>query len=202
MPASSVLSLNVPRTHHPAPRHIIFQCPAPGLFLMRSGIPLCHFIPEVLPSLVMIPQVVALGTSLPFLRINLRLTTHRILTPLKAYGHRRSGSVPAGPRSLSPYMQTSQSIPTFGTTTYGYGGSRSQPSSPSKSWSSQSQSYTYGTPWHSFLYLPPRSNTTGSRGPTRDLKAPTRQAKLLPTRTPSPLPMASPIPVPLPRVLH
>ena len=82
--------------------------------------------------------------------------------PYSPYGHRRTGSVPAGPRSPSPYTQTSQSIPTFGTTTYGYGGSHSRPSSPSKSWSSQSQSYTSGTPSHSFLSLPPRSNTTGT----------------------------------------
>ena len=78
--------------------------------------------------------------------------------PYSPYGHRRTGSVPAGPRSPSPYTQTSQSIPTFGTTTYGYGGSHSRPSSPSKSWSSQSQSYTSGNPSHSFLSLPPRSN--------------------------------------------
>ena len=86
--------------------------------------------------------------------------------PYSPLGHRRTGSVPAGPRSPSPYTQTSQSIPTFGTSTYGYGGSQSRPSSPSKSWSSQSQSYTQsytsGTPSRSFLSLPPRSNTTGT----------------------------------------
>ncbi|KAF8270084.1 hypothetical protein EI94DRAFT_861049 [Lactarius quietus] len=77
------------------------------------------------------------------------------------FGHRRSGSVPAGPRSPSPYTQTSQSIPTFGSTTYGYGsstGSRSRPSSPSKSWVSQSQSYTSSGPSRSFL-SPPHSST-------------------------------------------
>jgi hypothetical protein len=79
--------------------------------------------------------------------------------PYSPYGHRRTGSVPAGPRSPSPYTQTSQSIPTFGTTTYGY--SNSRPSSPSKSWLSQSQSYTSSTPSRSFLSPPPRSNTTG-----------------------------------------
>jgi hypothetical protein len=77
------------------------------------------------------------------------------------YGHRRAGSVPAGPRSPSPYTQTSQSIPTFGTTSYGYGGSSSRPSSPTKSWVSQSQSYTSSTPSRSFLSPPPRSSTTG-----------------------------------------
>jgi len=77
------------------------------------------------------------------------------------YGHRRTGSVPAGPRSPSPYTQMSQSIPTFGTTTYGYGSSDSRPSSPSKSWTSQSQSYASGSPSRSFLSLPPRSSTTG-----------------------------------------
>ena len=82
--------------------------------------------------------------------------------PYSPYGHRRAGSVPAGPRSPSPYTQSSQSIPTFGTTTYGYGGSQSRPSSPSKSWTSQSQSYTSGTPSRSFLSPPPRSNTTGT----------------------------------------
>jgi hypothetical protein len=82
--------------------------------------------------------------------------------PYSPYDHRRSGSVPAGPRSPSPYTQTSRSIPTFGTTTYGYGGSNSRPSSPSKSWTSQSQSYTSGTPSRPFLSPPPRSNTTGA----------------------------------------
>jgi hypothetical protein len=65
-----------------------------------------------------------------------------------------------GHRSPSPYMQTSQSIPTFGIKTYGYGGSHPRPPSPSKSWTSQSQSYTSGTPSHSFLSLSPCSNTT------------------------------------------
>jgi hypothetical protein len=78
--------------------------------------------------------------------------------PYSPYGHRRTGSVPAGPRSPSPYTQTSQSIPTFGTTTYGY--SNSRPSSPGKSWLSQSQSYTSSSPSRSFL-SPPRSSTTG-----------------------------------------
>lgn len=81
--------------------------------------------------------------------------------PFSPYGHRRAGSVPAGPRSPSPYTQTSQSIPTFGTTSYGYGGSSSRPSSPTKSWVSQSQSYTSSTPSRSFLSPPPRSSTTG-----------------------------------------
>jgi hypothetical protein len=102
-------------------------------------------------------------------------TTHRVLTydcprtgsstdnssrPYSPYGHRRTGSVTTGHHSSSPYTQTSQSIPTFGTRTYGYGGSYSRPSSPSKSWTSQSQSYTSGTPLHSFLSLSPCSNTT------------------------------------------
>src|SRR6266851_7753807 len=80
--------------------------------------------------------------------------------PYSPYGRRRAGSVPAGPRSPSPYTQTSQSIPTFATTTYGYGGSASRPSSPSKSWLSQSQSYTSSTPSRSFVSPPLRSNTT------------------------------------------
>jgi hypothetical protein len=76
------------------------------------------------------------------------------------FNHRRTGSVPAGPRSPSPYTQTSQSIPTFGSTTYGYGSSGgSRPSSPSKSWISQSQSYTSSGPSRSFLTPPPRSRT-------------------------------------------
>jgi hypothetical protein len=75
--------------------------------------------------------------------------------PYSPYGHRRTGSVPAGPRSPSPYT-------TFGTTTYGYGSSNSRPSSPSKSWISQSQSYTSATPSRPFLSPPPRSYTTGS----------------------------------------
>ncbi len=79
--------------------------------------------------------------------------------PYSPYDHRRTGSVPAGPRSPSPYTQTSQSIPTF-TTTYGYGSSNSRPSSPSKSWTSQSRSYTSGTPPRSFLSPPPHNNTT------------------------------------------
>jgi hypothetical protein len=40
--------------------------------------------------------------------------------PYSSHGHRRTGSVPPGPRSPSPYTQTSQSIPTFSTTTYGH----------------------------------------------------------------------------------
>ncbi len=84
-------------------------------------------------------------------------TSSRPYSPL---GHRRTGSVPAGPRSPSPYTQTSQSIPTFGSTTYGYGSSAgSRPSSPSKSWISQSQSYTSSGPSSSFLSPPPRSST-------------------------------------------
>jgi hypothetical protein len=42
-----------------------------------------------------------------------------------------------GHRSPTPYTQTSQSIPTFGTKPYGYGGSHPRPPSPSKSWTSQ-----------------------------------------------------------------
>ena len=42
-----------------------------------------------------------------------------------------------GHRSPSPYTQTSQSIPTFGTKTYGYGGSHPRPPSPSRSRTSQ-----------------------------------------------------------------
>ena len=80
--------------------------------------------------------------------------------PYSPYDHRRTGSVPAGPRSPSPYTQTSQSIPTF-TTTYGYGSSNSRSSSPSKSWSSQSRSYT-STPPRSFLSPPPHSSATGT----------------------------------------
>ncbi|KAI9434816.1 hypothetical protein H4582DRAFT_2112483 [Lactarius indigo] len=72
-----------------------------------------------------------------------------------------SGAVPADPRSPSPYTQTSQSIPTFGSTTYGYGSSAGlRPSSPSKSWISQSQSYTSSGPSRSFLLPPPHSSTT------------------------------------------
>ena len=81
--------------------------------------------------------------------------------PYSPHGHQRTGSAPAGPRSPSPYTQTSQSVPTF-TTTYGYGSSNSRPSSPSKSWSSQSRSYTSGTPSRSFLSPPPHSNSTGT----------------------------------------
>jgi hypothetical protein len=97
------------------------------------------------------------------------------------YGHRRSGSVPAGPRSPSPYTQTSQSIPTF-TTTYGYGSSSSRPSSPSKSWSSQSRSYT-STPSRSFLSPPPHSNTTDSRleSPYTSSETPTYSNTFTPT---------------------
>ncbi|KAH9048891.1 hypothetical protein EDB84DRAFT_82083 [Lactarius hengduanensis] len=76
------------------------------------------------------------------------------------FSHRRTGSVPAGPRSPSPYTQTGQSIPTIGSTTYGYGSSAgSRPSSPSKSWISQSQSYTSSGPSRSFLSPPPQSST-------------------------------------------
>ena len=80
--------------------------------------------------------------------------------PYSPYSHRRTGSVPAGPRSPSPYTQTGQSIPTFATTTHGYGSSNSRPSSPNKSWASQSQSRTSGTPSRSLLSPPSRSITT------------------------------------------
>jgi hypothetical protein len=81
--------------------------------------------------------------------------------PYSPFSHRRTGSVPAGPRSPSPYTQTSQSIPTFGSTTYGYGSSSgSRPSSPSKSWISQSQSYASSEPSRSFLSPPPHSGDT------------------------------------------
>jgi hypothetical protein len=43
----------------------------------------------------------------------------------------------------------------------GYGNSNSRPSTPNKSWSSQSRSYT-STPPRSFLSPPPHSNTTGT----------------------------------------
>lgn len=77
------------------------------------------------------------------------------------HSHRRAGSVPSGPRSPSPYTQTSQSIPTFASTTYGYGSSTdSRPSSPSKSWSSQSQPHIPGKPSRSFLSPPLRTGTT------------------------------------------
>ncbi len=80
--------------------------------------------------------------------------------PYSPFDHRRTGSTPAGPRSPSPYMQMSQSIPTFGSTTYGYGSSTgSRPSSPSKSWISQSQSYTSSGVSHSLL-SPPRGGIT------------------------------------------
>ena len=69
---------------------------------------------------------------------------HHLIThpaPYPPYGHRRTGSVPARSPSPSPSTQTSQPVPTF-TTTYAYRSSNSRLSSPSKSWSSQSRSYT------------------------------------------------------------
>jgi hypothetical protein len=78
------------------------------------------------------------------------------------HSHQRVGSVPSGPRSPSPYTQTSHSIPTFATTTYAYGSSNgSRPSSPSKSSIFQSQSYALGIPSRPFLSPPLRSSTTG-----------------------------------------
>jgi hypothetical protein len=47
MPASLVPSLNTPRIRRHGPRRTIFRRLGPGLFLMRSGVPLYHFIPEV-----------------------------------------------------------------------------------------------------------------------------------------------------------
>jgi hypothetical protein len=87
-----------------------------------------------------------------------RLTTHRVLTPLMFI----EGWVQylLAIARLVPTRKLSQSIYTFGTRTYGYGGFHSRPSSPSKSWTSQSQSYTSGTPSHYFLSLSPCSNTT------------------------------------------
>src|ERR1700722_1123374 len=102
------------------------------------------------------------------------------------------GSVPASPRSPSPYTQTSQSIPTFGTTT-GMGALTPACLPPAKA----------GHLNRNLTHLAPRripsfpSHPVVIRGPTRDS---TRQAKLLLTRTPSPLVhTASPIPVLRPR---
>jgi hypothetical protein len=51
---------------------------------MRSGVPLCHFIPVVPLSLGPL-QVIALGTSLLSSKINCRrLIPHHTLTPLMA----------------------------------------------------------------------------------------------------------------------
>jgi hypothetical protein len=87
-----------------------------------------------------------------------RLTTHRVLTPLMVIEGRVQYLLAIA--RLVPTHKLSQSIPTFGTRTYGYGGFHSRQSSPSKSWTSQSQSYTSSTPSHYFLSLSPCSNTT------------------------------------------
>lgn len=118
---------------------------------------------------------------MPSLRINhLCPIIHPVVTPLNA--HRRTVSVPAGPRSPNPYLQTSQSIPTF--TITGYGCSNPRPSSPSKSWSSQSRPYT-STPSHPFLSPPPHSNITGTdarfESPYTSTETPTYSNTLTPT---------------------
>ena len=61
--------------------------------------------------------------------------------------------------SFTQYLHASQLINTY--TTYGHGSFNCRPYSPSKSWSSQSQSYT-STPSRSFLSPSPHSNTTGT----------------------------------------
>ena len=112
--------------------------------------------------------------------------------PYSPFNHRRTGSVPAGPRSA---RQTSRSIPTFGSTTYGYGSSAgSRPSSPSKSWLSQSQSYASSGPSRSFLTPPPRSSTAPQ---IPSLKATTHRVQLQRTRTHS-LPPRLQLPTPTP----
>jgi hypothetical protein len=104
------------------------------------------------------------------------------------------------PSSHTQTRLTSQSIPSFATTTYGYGSSHSRPSLLSAEAGLTNRNLTHlvrrvpSVPSHPLAVL--RGLTPGSKVLT--------QAKLLLTRTPSPLRhMVSPIPVPRHlKVLH
>jgi hypothetical protein len=89
-----------------------------------------------------------------------RLTTHRTLTPLKANGHRRTGSVPTGHHLPSPYTQTSQSIPTFGTTT------SDNSSCPYSSPRTGSSSDNSSRPYSPYVHRRMGSVPTGHRSPS------------------------------------
>jgi hypothetical protein len=166
---------------------------------MRSGIPLCHFIPEVPPSLAMVPQVVALGTSLPFLRINLRLTTHRAPTPLMIIEGRVQYQLALA--RLVPTRKLASQTLHLALRLMGMGAPTPGRLPPAKA-GHLNRNLTHLAPRRIPSF--PSHPVVILRGPTRDLKVPTRQAKLLLTRTPSLLlHTASPIPVPRPpRVLH
>ena len=161
---------------------------------MRSGIPLCHFIPKVPPSLAMVPQVVALGTSSPFLRINLRLTTHRVPTPLMVTEGRVQYLLALA--HLVPTRKLASQFLPLALRLMGMGALTPGRLLPAKA----------GHLNRNLTHLATRripsfpSRPVVIWGPTRDSM---RQAKLLLTRTPSPLVhTASPIPVLRPRVLH
>jgi hypothetical protein len=98
-----------------------------------------------------------------------KLSHHPALTP-------RSGSVPAGPLSPSPYTQASQSIPTQLT---GMAASTDAHIPPAKA-GHLSHSLTH-LPRH-ILFFPLRPIAT-LRAPVLGLRAPTSQTKLLPTQT-------------------
>jgi hypothetical protein len=69
-----------------------------------------------LPHSAPVPQVVVLEISAFFEERS--SSSDNSSCPYSLLGHRRTGSEPAAPRLPSPYTQTSQSNPTFTTTTY------------------------------------------------------------------------------------
>ena len=195
MPASLLSSLNVLRaTRH---GHTSYSLSVPGSrpvpdAIRRSAVPLhSRGVTEPGPSTT--TPSCHTGDVIAFFE-DKSLSLDNSSRSYSPFGHRRTGSVPAGPRSPSPYTQTSQSIPTF-TTTYGYGSSNSPivPQQKSRSYASTSS--------RSFLSPPPHTATL--RGPTLGSKVPTCQAKLLPTQTHLLLRrMVLPMLAPQPKVHH
>ena len=158
-----ILSTITERTENPSSRPTSHDLSVPGSrpvsdAIRSSGVSLhSRGVTEPGPSLL--PASRRTGDLIAFLED--KSTSDDSSRSYSPFNHRRTGSVPASPRSPSPYTQTSQSIPTFGSTTYGYGSSAgSRPSSPSKSWISQSQSYTSSGPSRSFLSPPPHGSNT------------------------------------------
>jgi hypothetical protein len=192
MRAFSVPSLNVLRIHHPAPRHIRL---GPGLFLMRSGVPPCHFIPGV-PLSLSPRQVVALGTSLLSSRINHRLITHRALTPLMVIEGQVQYLL-----VLARLVPTRKVANQYLLSALRLMGIPTPARLPPVKAGHLNLNLTHLAPRRAPSFPP--HPVVILRGPTLGLKVPTRQVEPLPTRTRSPLPhMVSPILVPRLKVLH
>jgi hypothetical protein len=133
LPLSPVFdSVSTDQLTWPAPATA--QPQASALTSMAHG-PFIRLRAKPLPHSAPVPQVVVLEISASFEERS--SSSDNSSRPYSLLGHRRTGSEPAAPRLPSPYTQTSQSNPTFVTTTYGYEGStvpdRSETQSPTSS---------------------------------------------------------------------